>query len=209
MKPGASRGAWLTPCRKIYFQESSLLIITLPIFLTFTRLFGASLLAPLVCFFLAGASEITQWVFMGIFLFLASTDLFDGLIARARGQESSLGRDLDPVADKFLVVGCLLALLAIGRLSFWAVFLLVMREIAVMSLRVIAVDRARVILVSTVARLKTTVQVMLIAYTLSPLGASTTGWGVAGTQILSFAAVALAWYSAIQYGYGFFVRDST
>lgn len=70
-----------------------------------------------------------------LFVVAALTDFFDGYLARRWKLESVLGAFLDTTADKLLVTGSLLALIAIDRVSIWAALIIVMREFVVMALR--------------------------------------------------------------------------
>lgn len=70
-----------------------------------------------------------------LFGIAALTDFFDGFLARRWKVESVLGAFLDTTADKLLVTGSLLALIAVDRVSIWAALVIVMREFIVMALR--------------------------------------------------------------------------
>jgi CDP-diacylglycerol--glycerol-3-phosphate 3-phosphatidyltransferase len=67
---------------------------------------------------------------LGIFLFAASTDVFDGFIARRYNQVTDLGKFLDPFADKVMHVGVILSLVIIGYVHWLFVLLLVIKELA-------------------------------------------------------------------------------
>jgi cardiolipin synthase len=64
----------------------------------------------------------------------AWTDFFDGYIARRLGQESELGRLLDPLADRIFIVALALALVAVGALPWWLTALIVARDVVLLSL---------------------------------------------------------------------------
>ncbi len=97
-------------------------------------------------FTLANALTVLRLVLAAVFLVLylqgnrvralsafaaaASTDLLDGLVARALDQHSRLGAFLDPIADKFLAACALIALAATGRLPAWLPALVVSRDVA-------------------------------------------------------------------------------
>lgn len=102
-----------------------------------------------------------------LFVIAALTDFADGYLARRWKITTTLGAFLDTVADKVLVAGSLIALVAIGRTSAWAAFLIIGRELAVMGLRsVAALDQSQVP-VSFWGKSKATVQ--FIAITLAIL----------------------------------------
>jgi len=71
----------------------------------------------------------------GLFAIAALTDLVDGFLARRWAQASTFGNFLDTTADKLLVSGTLLALVAVGRASAWIAFIIVGRELLIMGLR--------------------------------------------------------------------------
>src|SRR5690606_19796631 len=79
-----------------------------------------------------------RWVALAVFIAAAVTDFFDGYLARAWGQQSSLGRMLDPIADKLLVAACLLMLAAGTTIRGWALLaaiIILCREVLVSGLR--------------------------------------------------------------------------
>ncbi len=71
----------------------------------------------------------------GLFAIAALTDLVDGFLARRWAQASTFGNFLDTTADKLLVSGALLALVAVGRASPWIAFIIVGRELLIMGLK--------------------------------------------------------------------------
>jgi CDP-diacylglycerol--glycerol-3-phosphate 3-phosphatidyltransferase len=97
-----------------------------------------------------------------LFAFAASTDWWDGRLARRWNITTTLGSFLDTTADKLLVTGVLIALLGADRVSPWVAAIIIGREILILGLRgVIAVDGA-VIQPSIWGKLKTTVQFVAI-----------------------------------------------
>ena len=80
-----------------------------------------------------------------VFVVAALTDLLDGYLARRWRITTTVGAFLDTVADKVLVSGALLALVAVGATSLWVAFIIIGREIAIMGLRsVAALDQSTV-----------------------------------------------------------------
>jgi CDP-diacylglycerol--glycerol-3-phosphate 3-phosphatidyltransferase len=71
----------------------------------------------------------------GLFLFAAVTDFVDGYLARRWRLTTTLGAFLDTTADKFLVSGSLLALVAVGRVSVWIAAIVIGRELLILGLR--------------------------------------------------------------------------
>jgi CDP-diacylglycerol--glycerol-3-phosphate 3-phosphatidyltransferase len=99
--------------------------ITLPTWVTLSRL----LLVPVFwCITSANTPAQRHWG-LAVFLFAAATDWVDGYLARRLGQESELGKMLDPLVDKLLVLSPMLLLVQWGELPAWGVFLVVAREL--------------------------------------------------------------------------------
>jgi CDP-diacylglycerol--glycerol-3-phosphate 3-phosphatidyltransferase len=95
-----------------------------------------------------------------VFLLASLTDFVDGYLARRWQQVTNLGNFLDTTADKLLVAGALLGLLAIGRVDVWVAFVVIAREVAVLGLRAIAAAASVVISASIWGKLKFNVQVV-------------------------------------------------
>jgi CDP-diacylglycerol--glycerol-3-phosphate 3-phosphatidyltransferase len=107
--------------------------------------------------------KIFQLITALLFLSAAVTDTFDGYLARRRGVVTTLGKFLDPLADKLLIVTSLIALICErGRL--WMVIVIVGREIAVTGLRGIAVSQDVIISASPMGKYKTVFEVTAIFF---------------------------------------------
>ena len=112
---------------------------SLPNILTYARIIAVPLVV--VCFFLEGrlqSSDAARWGALAIFAIASITDFLDGYLARIWKQTSTIGRMLDPIADKLLVSACLLLLAADGTIagwSLWAAIIILCREILVSGLR--------------------------------------------------------------------------
>ena len=135
-----------------------------------------------------------RWVALTIFILAAVTDWLDGWAARAYGNQSALGRMLDPIADKLLVGACLLMLAAdttIRGWSLWAAVVILSREILVSGLREFLAELHVSVPVSRLAKYKTTLQLIAIGFLLA---------GPAGDEILpgtTHIGLALLWTSAV------------
>jgi cardiolipin synthase (CMP-forming) len=135
-----------------------------------------------------------RWTALGVFIAAAVTDFFDGYLARVWSQQSTLGRMLDPIADKLLVSACLLMLVAdrtIQSWSIWAAIVILSREILVSGLREYLAELRVSVPVSTVAKWKTTLQLVALGFLIV---------GPAGEHILPGTVVigiVLLWISAI------------
>jgi CDP-diacylglycerol---glycerol-3-phosphate 3-phosphatidyltransferase len=98
-----------------------------------------------------------------IFVAAMATDQIDGWLARRRGTTSPLGKLLDPVADKVLILAALVMLIGEGVAPAWVVALIVVREILVSGLRLAAIERGVVLGARELGRLKTWAQAVAAA----------------------------------------------
>ncbi len=130
--------------------------LNLPNLLTMARV----VMIPLVLVFLQrGSPKDCTWA--GIVYSLAAiTDLLDGYLARRMGVVSVLGKFLDPLADKLLVIASLIYMVPMGRIPAWAEALLIAREIAVTGLRSIASSEGVVIAAGDDGKTKTALQMV-------------------------------------------------
>jgi len=88
------------------------------------------------------------------------TDFFDGWIARNWGMSTTVGQFLDPLADKLLVVTCLVMTVHLERVPAWFVALLICRELSITSLRSIATNEGLEIEVARTGKWKTAFQML-------------------------------------------------
>lgn len=133
-----------------------------------------------------------------IFLIASATDLLDGYIARRKEQITTLGKLLDPVADKILITAALFLLVDAGKLWAWLAILIVGREIAVTGLRAVASSSGTVLPAESIGKFKMFFQVIgiTILFLADPV-ADRMAWLV-GIGSLG-AAVILALVSGGQY----------
>lgn len=106
--------------------------MTLPNWITFSRLLGL----PFLLYGLSNPTEKMRWICLAVFLVAAGTDWLDGYLARKLNQVTELGKFLDPLVDKFLVLAPLMALIQLGQVPAWGVFLILARELAIAGWRV-------------------------------------------------------------------------
>ncbi|MBP1700428.1 MAG: CDP-diacylglycerol/glycerol-3-phosphate 3-phosphatidyltransferase [Deltaproteobacteria bacterium] len=134
------------------------------------------------------------------FFFLAAgvTDYVDGYLARRRGMVTTLGRFLDPLADKLLIVTALIALIPTRGIPVWMVVVIVGREIAVTGLRGIAVSQGMVIAASTLGKYKTVFEVVSIFCLIMKGGSPHINFYNIG-MVLLWIAMGLAVLSGIDY----------
>lgn len=102
------------------------------------------------------------WLAATVFALLALTDGVDGYLARSRNEVTTLGKFLDPLADKILVVAALLALIELNELPAWVVLVIIAREFLVSGLRMVVSAEGHVIAASPWGKVKTVVQIIAI-----------------------------------------------
>jgi len=157
--------------------------------------YGRVVAVPLVVAFLFWSDQAwARWTALAIYAAAAITDFFDGYLARAWSQQSSLGRMLDPIADKLLVAAVLLILAAdhtIHGATLWAAIIILCREILVSGLREYLAELRVPVPVTAVAKWKTTAQMVAIGFLIA---------GPAGEVVLPQTiaiGVGLLWVAAI------------
>jgi len=121
------------------------------------------LFIPLFIYFLLStALPYGSLIAAGLFIALSLTDALDGFVARKYGQETELGKLLDPLADKLLVYGAFLGFIQTGKLWSWVVLIFLVRDFAVMGLRVWAAKKGTIIGAEKLAKWKTALQMAAI-----------------------------------------------
>jgi len=106
-------------------------ISTLANHLTLLRLAAIPVLLILLSF----PQKLPSFLAALIFLLASLTDFLDGFFARRKKQVTTLGKLLDPLADKLLITAALIMLIPLKRVPAWMAFLIIAREIAVTGLR--------------------------------------------------------------------------
>lgn len=177
---------------------------TIPNALGLFRLAATPVLVALVLLHFPGAGLLA----FALFVPAAVSDIFDGLIARARGQVSTFGVFLDLTADKVLVAGLLIALVPSGLAPAWLVIVLLVRELVVGGVRQMAASEQVVVAAQTLGKSKTLVNLVAIGILLLAFdarsGGPTAGIGIGpvletvGGWLL-VAALVLAVVSGIDY----------
>lgn len=133
-------------------------IILVPIFLIFILPLPEFLGKNIINFM----SEYGTFIAVVIFLTAAITDILDGSIARKTNTVTNLGKFLDPVADKLLVISAFAAFVELGYISAWVLIIVFARAIMVTALRIIAADQGVVIAASSSGKIKTTIQIIAV-----------------------------------------------
>jgi cardiolipin synthase len=158
----------------------------LPNILTFSRI--VVIPAILACFYFEGGigNKIAAWLFVAACI----TDFFDGYLARVWSSQSNLGRFLDPIADKLLVGAVIVMMVHFGRADVIPAIAIICREILVSGLREFLAELKVSVPVSSLAKVKTAVQ--MIAIFLILLGSKGSG-----IEIMDMAARITLWAAAI------------
>jgi CDP-diacylglycerol--glycerol-3-phosphate 3-phosphatidyltransferase/cardiolipin synthase len=165
--------------------------LNLPNLLTYGRVAAVPVVVALLFW---SRENWAAWTALGVFIVAAITDFFDGYLARAWSQQSSLGRMLDPIADKLLVAAALLMLSANGTISgvsLCAAIVILCREILVSGLREYLAELRVPVPVTAVAKLKTAAQLVALGFLIA---------GPAGEQALPgahLAGIVLLWIAAV------------
>lgn len=155
-------------------------------------------LLPVLVFLFMLPQAWAAWTCLGLYAFAALTDFFDGYLARAYNQITPIGKFLDPISDK-IFVGCLLLMIASeNRLpEYWIIPALVImaREILISGLREYLGPFNVQIPVSSLAKWKTTLQMVAIGFlVIGPYGDAVLPHTLLYGQIgLAFAAALTVW----------------
>lgn len=172
----------------------------LPNILTYGRILAVPVVAGLLMYGGVGA----RWMALAIYIAAAITDFLDGYLARRWQQQSSLGRMLDPIADKVLVAVVLLVLCSEQILDGghrWAAVVILSREVLVSGLREYLGELRVSVPVTRIAKWKTTAQFLAIGFLIA---------GPAGDRLVPYVTevgIGLLWVAAgltLYTGYDYF-----
>jgi CDP-diacylglycerol--glycerol-3-phosphate 3-phosphatidyltransferase len=136
------------------FSRISGFIMT-PNFMTLSRI-GA---IPVIVVLLMSESRLTTFIAALLFCIAAITDYFDGYLARTRGLVTNLGKIIDPLADKLLVVSTLVMLAWLHFIPGWIVCIIIGREISVTGLRCVLIENGQDVAASWLGKYKTGLQI--------------------------------------------------
>ncbi len=174
--------------------------LNLPNLLTYARI----IMVPMVAGLVIWGGALAHWLALGIFIIAAITDFFDGWLARRWQLQSSLGRMLDPIADKLLVAAALLALVGDNTIEgthLWAAIIILCREVLVSGLREYLAELRVSVPVTQLAKWKTTIQFIAMCFLIA---------GPAGDVVLPYntlIGLSLLWVAAgltLYTGYDYF-----
>ncbi len=118
---------------------------------------------PLLIFFLYRESRLMAFLALCTFVLLAITDWLDGYVARNLGEVTGMGKLLDPVADKLLIMTALLPLISRHLVPAWAGIIILAREFLINGLRMIAVTEHKIIAAGTWGKYKTIVYIVALS----------------------------------------------
>jgi len=110
---------------------------------------------------------ISEWgmiIAAVVFIIASLTDMFDGKIARKYNLITNMGKFLDALADKVLIISVMTALCYLGRISAWPLCIIIFREFMVTGIRLIASAQGIVIAAQMIGKIKTVTQMIAVIY---------------------------------------------
>lgn len=170
----------------------------LPNAMTILRV-GIAIIVPLLIFDGRNALRVAAF---GLFTIAAVTDWLDGYLARRWKVSSGFGRMLDPIADKLLIVGCLLALVAADKNTLPILYpslIILFREVFVSGLREYMADKGVTLHVTQIAKFKTTLQFIAIGLVMLYPFFSHWDYALESTIIVFYMAALLTLYTGMDY----------
>ena len=177
--------------------------MNVPISLTLLRIFFVPLLVVLL---LTKGHNLDLWA-VAVFLLAACTDFLDGYLARKRGQITTLGILLDPMADKLLTCSAFISLVDLGLVPAWMVVIIVGRELAVSGLRASASAEGFALEASELGKTKMVLQVVAITVIVLERHYTVIGDFHSGVVLL-WLVMLFALASAAQYFWSFWKKLS-
>lgn len=157
---------------------------------------GRTLMVPVLVLFPWFSGRTGSNVVAWLFIVAALSDLLDGWLARRGEQVTSVGKLLDPLADKLLISTALIVLLSMGRIPEWATWVVVVivgRELAVTGLRGIAGVEGHVVAAAPGGKIKTLCQNVAVSCLLFPVGTLGLPNHVMGLTLLGLATALTLW----------------
>ena len=145
-----------------------------------------------------GQHGLWRWAAALLFILAIATDGVDGALARSRNLVTPLGVLLDPIADKVLIGGALVALAWVGELPWWVVALILGREVAITVFRFLRLQD-RVIPASRGGKLKTIVQSVAVSSWLLPTWVFAGSWVFVVNDVLMGAVVVITLWTGVDY----------
>jgi CDP-diacylglycerol--glycerol-3-phosphate 3-phosphatidyltransferase len=121
---------------------------------------------PVILAFTYYEGRVNSFVAAMLFAVTGATDFLDGWVARRTGAVTVVGKFLDPLADKLIVMSILIMLVHLGRVPAWLVILILAREFTVTGLRTMAMSEGIVIGAGQEGKYKTSIQIAAISFLL-------------------------------------------
>jgi CDP-diacylglycerol--glycerol-3-phosphate 3-phosphatidyltransferase len=143
-------------------------------------------------------------VIAGLFIIAGLTDLLDGYIARRFQIVTTMGKFLDPIADKLIVNTAMILLIPVGRIPAWVVAVMIIRDFAVDGIRNVASSEGLIIPASEHGKRKTLCQIFAISALIIHYPFIGANAHVVGTVII-YIALALSVISGIDYFFKFYI----
>ena len=174
--------------------------VNLPNILTLSRIIAI----PVIVVLMFLPTPLGNWLPFGVYTYACITDFFDGYLARAWEQQSAMGRFLDPIADKLLVAGVLLMLVAtdaITGLTILPAAVILFREILVSGLREFLAEVQIKVPVTILAKWKTTIQMLALGFLL--VGAAGPDFGPVTTMEIGIVGLWIAAALTVGTGYDY------
>jgi CDP-diacylglycerol--glycerol-3-phosphate 3-phosphatidyltransferase len=177
-------------------EEATVKIFNVPNLLSMSRI----LAVPVFIVLMLDPSPLRALAAGVVFSIASATDWLDGYLARKWGQVTKMGKLLDPIADKILIMAALVVLVEIKPdvVHSWMAILIIGREFAVTGLRAIAASDGVVIPAETVGKYKVGAQITAVLSLLLNQY-SNQAWMIDLGRIALWVAMILAVYSALQY----------
>ena len=180
--------------------------MNLPNILTISRV----VLAIVLVFLLEQGSSTGNILAAIVFAIAASTDFYDGHLAKSKGLVSNFGKLMDPIADKFLLLSAFGVLAHIGMIAWWMFIVIAIREILVTASRLVMVRQGRVLAAERAGKIKTVAQItavsVILLYLVAQQSEFCSFWFYSVQRIwlglnyvLMLAAAILTVYSGIDY----------
>jgi len=147
---------------------------------------------------------------VAVFLIASFTDMLDGKIARKQGLITEFGKFIDPLADKFMVIGALVVILykytAIRHLFVWAVLVVIFRELAITGVRVLAAGAKVDIAAKYIGKIKTVSQMVCISTVIiEPLLARIDALSFLAKLPLTYATTAVMLFFTLKSGIDYMI----
>jgi CDP-diacylglycerol--glycerol-3-phosphate 3-phosphatidyltransferase len=177
-------------------EETAVKIFNIPNLLSLSRILSV----PVFILLMLEPSPVRALIAGIIFSLASATDWLDGYLARKWGQVTKIGKLLDPIADKILIVSALVVLVELRSevVHSWIAIVIIGREFAVTGLRAIAASEGIVIPAEAVGKYKVGAQIAAVLFLLLDYYLDK-GWLTDLGRIALWIAMVLAVYSAVQY----------